>query len=439
MRRQLGAACVLVMMLAPFAAAGEFEEPAFPLVISDNKRLLEDAEGRPFLIHGDTAWSLIAELTREETLRYLSDRKKRGFNALVVSLIERKYATNAPANAYGQPPFVLPGRFSRPNDAYFDHAEWVVRQAGEMGFLVLLAPAYLGFNGGEEGWYREMEAAGTDELAAYGRYVGERFGRFKNILWLYGGDYDAADRDLVRAVVEGIASTGAKGLNTVHSAPDTITIDYWPAETWLDLDTVYTYADVHKQVLERYRRGDGKPILMLESTYEGEHGADALSMRGIAYGAMLAGAAGHIFGNNPIWHFSGPGIYPVDVTWQEALSSAGAQSMTQMRTLFEGLFWWALEPVTDRSIFQTIGAEEGVYAAANEDGSLAVAYLPDGAASLLVSGNLKRDRDAQWFDPATGTFFAATESGSESLYEPPSPRNGAGDPDWVLILRAPRE
>ena len=68
--------------------------------------------GRSWL--GNAAWSLIAQLTREEVDLYLDDRRARDFNTILVSLIEAKFATNAPANAYGEPPFLTPGTMARP-------------------------------------------------------------------------------------------------------------------------------------------------------------------------------------------------------------------------------------------------------------------------------------------------------------------------------------
>ena len=127
---------------APDAAA------VFPLSVGPGERYLVDAAGRPFLIQGDTAWSLIAQLTREDVDLYLDDRRARGFNTILVNLIESSFATNAPANAYGQPPFLKPGQYDTPNEAYFQHADWVLRRAAEQGFLVLLTPSYLGFDGG---------------------------------------------------------------------------------------------------------------------------------------------------------------------------------------------------------------------------------------------------------------------------------------------------
>lgn len=434
MMKCAGMLCAAALFVSA-ASAEEFAQAAFPLHVAAGGRHLEDAQDRPFIIHADTAWSLIAELTREETLVYLSDRKQRGFNAIVTSLIERQFASNAPANAYGERPFLRAGGFSQPNDRYLDHAEWVLRTAGEMGFLVLLAPAYLGIGGGDQGWYREMEAAGPKELSAYGRYLGERFGDLPNILWLHGGDYDPPDKDLIRAIAEGLSSTGAVGLSAFHPAPESITLDQWRGEPWLDLDTVYTYQDVHARVLERYLHGDGKPVLMLESGYEGERGTDAGDVRETAYGAMLAGAAGHVFGNNPIWHFSGPGIHSSEGAWQDALASPGGQSMTHLRRLFEALPWWTLEPVTDPSFLQAVGGEGHVFSAADPGGGVAIAYLSGVTAVSFGPWAAEADYELQWFDPATGQYREGLP-GTSLVYAPPSFQNGAGDDDWVLILKA---
>ena len=70
---------------------------AFPLGIATGNRYLEDAAGRPFLIHGDTAWSLIAQLTLEDAGRYLQDRRARGFNTILVNLLEHMFSSKAPA------------------------------------------------------------------------------------------------------------------------------------------------------------------------------------------------------------------------------------------------------------------------------------------------------------------------------------------------------
>ncbi len=100
---------------------------SFPLAVLDGTRHFTDSAGDPFLLQGEAAWALMAQLRREEVDAYLADRKAKGFNTLLVSLIEHKFADQAPANQNGDPPFVVPGDFSMPNEAYFAHADWVLR------------------------------------------------------------------------------------------------------------------------------------------------------------------------------------------------------------------------------------------------------------------------------------------------------------------------
>src|SRR5262249_11542249 len=137
---------------------GGVQAAAFPLRISQDHRYLEDASGQPFLITGDAAWSLIGDLSREDADKYLADRQSRGFNTILVSLIEHQFSRNAPRNYYKHAPFAENGNFSKPNEAYFADADWILKRARDRGFLVLLAPAYLGVNGDDQGWYKPMQA-----------------------------------------------------------------------------------------------------------------------------------------------------------------------------------------------------------------------------------------------------------------------------------------
>ena len=122
----------------------------FPLRVEPGKRYLVDAQGRPFLIQGDSPWLLITNLTREEVVRYLDDRQGKGFNTLLVELIEN-HSVNPPANIYGDFPFTAGGEFSPAAEAYFSHAEYVIAQARQRGMLVLLTPSYMGYAGRETG------------------------------------------------------------------------------------------------------------------------------------------------------------------------------------------------------------------------------------------------------------------------------------------------
>src|SRR3989442_5012376 len=124
---------------------------AYPLKISTNRRYLVDQNNKPFRIQGDSAQSLIANLTYAEADKYLSDRQKKGFNTVNINLLEAKFAIHAPANRNGDAPFTKPGDLSTPNEAYFAFADSIIDLAASKGMLVSLAAMYLGVNGGGEG------------------------------------------------------------------------------------------------------------------------------------------------------------------------------------------------------------------------------------------------------------------------------------------------
>lgn len=425
---------------------------AFPLKISANERHFVDDEGAPFLMHGDTAWSLIAALDKDETLRYLDDRQKRGFNTVLVSLIEHKFAPNPPANAYGDSPFLQPGDFTTPNERYFAHADWVLSRAAERGFLALLVPAYCGAGGGDEGWYQEMVANGADKLYEYGRYLGQRFGQHTNIMWCHGGDYDPPDKDLLRSIVKGISAYDSRALHTAHGNPEGKVADFWENEPWLDVNNVYTYRDVHDRCHEAYKRSPTRPFFLIESAYENEHDATEQRLRAQAYQALLSGAAGQLFGNNPIWHFTGPGIYAAPYDWEEALNSRGAKSMRHLADLFLSLPWWRLEPDIDNALLRegsfvdqllNVGLGEGldrVVAAREQDGEFALIYLPEASEFVVDLQRLAGPKvSIHWYDPANGHVTMDADSpfpASGSISLKSDSVNSHDFADWVLVLES---
>jgi hypothetical protein len=425
--------------------AGPVRPPVrFPLAVAPNGRHLVDAAGQPFLVQGDAAWSLIANLTREEVDRYLADRRARGFNTLLVSLIEHRFADQAPANRYGDGPFIKTGDFSTPNEAYFAYADWVLRRAREEGFLVLLTPAYLGYAGGGEGWYQEMRASNDAALRGYGRYVGRRYGTLGNIIWVEGGDFNPPDRAPTRAVADGIREADPDALHTAHAAPGSAAADTWGEEPWLGINNIYTSKNVCPDALRQYARARVQPFFLIESSYENEHNSSEASLRAQAYAALLCGAAGQVFGNSPIWHFGGKKPADVPMPWQTALGSRGSQSMAHLANLLAAIPWWKLEP--DRSRRRLVAeagtGAAGIVCAVTSDGSLAVIYMPDARALTLDLSALAGDRvEGRWFDPSNGEFEPVVPqsvpvAAGRHTFAPPRALNAHGYKDRVLVLRS---
>jgi hypothetical protein len=431
------------------AGGGGGAAAAFPLKLSTGARYLVDQNDRPFLMLGDSAWSLIAGLSTMDATVYLENRRQKGFNSVLVNLIEHKYAPSPPKNIDGAAPFTgtLVGTsypdFSTPNEAYFAHVDQVLTIALQKGILVELAPAYLGYAGGAEGWYQEMKANGVDKLMAYGTYVGNRYKSFGNIIWVEGGDTDPTvsgiDPAYTRAVATAIKAADPNHLHTVHCNVGDPPLDVWSTEPWLSIDNVYTYpAALNMRVVygaaqTEYGRSAWKPFFLIESTYEGENSSTPRLIRQQGYEALLNGGMGENFGNRPIWLF--------DPGWQSALDGQGSNDMTRLHALFSSRRWNGLVPDTTHT-FLTGGNGTGatyVSAALGGDGKLALVYAPTAAAFTVALTKMSGQATARWYDPTSGSFMPVTGSPfpntAAHTFTPPG-ANGAGDPDWVLVLEA---
>lgn len=413
-------------------------EAQFPLRVSADRRYLVDSQNQPFLLTGDTGWSLIAGLTREDADLYLTDRYCRGFNAVLVSLLEHKFVNAAPRNAYGVAPFKDETDFSLPNKPYFAQADWVIDRAEKLGMLVLLAPAYLGVTGGDEGWYRSMKMSGVEKLRRYGEYIGKFFARHKNIIWVYAGDYDPPDRRLVIAIEEGIREFDKTSLRTAHPERETSARSYWEDQPWLDINSIYSYRPIRSMASDEYAISKPMPFILIESAYENEHGATEQSLRAQAYQALLSGACGQVFGNNPIWHFDGPGLFVAPSGWQQQLASRGALSMTYIRKLFDQYRWWEFVP-NQTLISHEKEKDHHPPIALSKDHTLAFVYSTAGNELTIDLRQMSRTKiKGRWFDPSSGTVQPArlvSNNGTFADFKVPG-RNSAGYDDWILIVQS---
>ena len=222
------------------------------LQVGSSKRYLVDDSGQPVFLNGEAAWSLISGTTREQAEQYLDDRRRRGFNAIIVNLIEHKF--NGPRNRYGDDPFLSPSAFDQPNEKYFAHADWVLAQARARGFTVLLFPLYLGYIGLDEGWYDETLQAGAEKCARYGAWVRRRYAGYSNVIWVLGGDRNPEKASpMVDALARAIRAAAPKQLMAAHDGPQVSGAENYAAGGWLDINSTYTYAIVHKKLMPTSR------------------------------------------------------------------------------------------------------------------------------------------------------------------------------------------
>jgi hypothetical protein len=421
---------VFILAWSPFlsdAGRAQADELDQPLRRSANDRYLVDRNDAPFLAQGDAAWSLIANLTKEDAERYLKDRHAKGFNVILVNLVEYKFAKNAPRNVYGAAPFPDMKDWSIRNEEYFNHADWVIHKAADYGITVLLAPVYLGYPGAGEGFYEEVLANGPERMLQYGEFLGQRYKEFDNIIWVMGGDRNPGEaREDIDMVVYGIRRFDRRHLFTAHCFPEAIPSEQYPG-SWLDIASTYAYRLPHQYLIEDYNRVPTKPFFLLETSYEGEHNASAVQIRRQAYWAVLSGAFGHVFGNRPIWLF--------DAGWPEALDGQGSSDMMRWGQLFRSQRWFDLVPDQKHQVVtKGLGEFNGLdylTAARTKDGSSVIAYMPSARTITVEMTQLVGHAvHASWMNPRTGKLQSAgrfSPTGSREFVPP-------GEGDWVLIL-----
>src|SRR5262249_10881649 len=134
---------------------------------------------------------------------------------------------------------------------------------------------------------------------------------------------------------------------------------------------------------------------------------DAHQQREAAYWALLAGAAGHGYGNNNIWQFWDEQRMPAakdqsfhfaalrgTTPLRKSMDFEGAYDMGWVRKLFESRPWHRMAP--DQSVIAA-GQGEGedrIQAARAEDGSFVVAYLTFGGhiAATWISSRRRKSK-----------------------------------------------
>ncbi len=452
---------VFAMIVGLLAAAGfpANAGTAYPLKVSANNRYLTDAMGKPFLMVGDSAWSLLVNVNGPDTAYYFQTRASEGFNTVLASLVCVQY-TGGRSDASmldGTVPFTnsINGQFDLAlvNPAYFLEVSNMVQIAATNGLVMLLDPLETG------GFLNCATTNGPAKCLAYGQFVGNFFKGFTNIVWMNGNDYEVDTPDFgpydacITNVAWGIKTTAIDQLQSIEVSLSTAPADgmedasWWPIMNW---SQAYSWSPPYGYVLAVYNRTNYMPEILGEGHYENESIGWPPSYNNTEYGTplvireqvwwtMLSGGCGHLYGNHYTWTFP--------AGWQSDMATPAVSNVGYATTLLLSYPWWKLTPDTNHLLLTSgygsytmtgrCSTNDYVTAAATPDGSLMLAYLP---AENTVTVNLAQFSGgirARWFDPTAGTY--ATISGSPfanagtQVFTPPG-GNAAGDADWVLVL-----
>jgi Protein of unknown function (DUF4038)/Putative collagen-binding domain of a collagenase len=427
------------------------------LKVSPNNRYLVSQDGKPFFYLGDTAWTLFKRLKREEADEYLKNRVAKGFTviqAYVLRGLEIK-------NVYGD--LTLIDRDpTKLNEAFFKNVDYIVNKANDLGLAMGLVVTY----GEHVRQTRSNEQVfNTSNAFAFGKILGSRY-KDNCVIWLLGGDRGPEqDMEVWRAMGKGLKE-GSQGTQLVsyhgHGPRPGFagySSSFWfHSEDWLDFNMIQSGhrwgVPNYEFITHDYDLRPIKPTIDMEARYEnhpdGQNAArrmDAHQQREAAYWAMLAGAAGHGYGNNNIWQFYDEQRMPAPndqsfpfaalrgtMHWRKALDFEGAYDMGVMRKLFELRPWYRMVP--DQSVI-AMGQGEGenrIQAARAEDGSFLIAYSTFGNRIGVHMDKLSGTKiKAYWYDPREGTWTSIGQYSNTGVREFVPPSSGDHN-DWVLVL-----
>jgi hypothetical protein len=259
---------------------------------------------------------------------------------------------------------------------------------------------------------------------------------------------NASDDAVVLAVARGIRSADRAHIQTVER--DYVNSSSLDDPRWrpiIELDAAYTYFPTYAEVLKEYNQRNFLPVFMVEAGYEFEQNSTSFSpgdpdvLRRQEYWSVLSGATGQFYGNHYTWQFADG--------WQDHLDTPGSIQVGYLAKLFAGRPWFRLVPDQAHKIvtagygtFAETGNVESsdyVTTAATPDGTLAVSYLPAGGTVRVDMARFAGPVDAQWYDPAKGTYSAVSGSpfsNSKAVALASPGKNADGDADWVLVLTA---
>jgi chitodextrinase len=433
-----------IMQLAAFKPPGGAPpNDTAPLQVSANGRYLVQ-NNAPFLIAGDSPQALIVNVSEADADAFFADRQAAGFNVVWINLLCDTYTGGrADGSTYdGILPFNTAGDLSTPNESYFARVDDMLNLAARYGLTVLLDPAETG------GWLSVLSSNGVSKARDYGRYLGNRYRAFGNIVWMSGNDFQSwstpSDDAVVQAVALGIRDVDDRHIHTVElDYPVSGSLDDSSWAPIIQLNASYTYYPTYAQVLTDYNRMPVVPTFLVEANYEFEHNAADQGtpeiLRRQAYWSLLSGAAGQMYGNHYTWPFLDG--------WESQLDTPGSLDMGYVRFLFASRRWYDLVPDQAHSVvtagygtFADSGAladNDYLTAARTGDGALALAYMPTVRTVTVQMAALAMPAYASWYDPTNGTFTPIAgsplaNSGTRDFTPPGT--NSAGNGDWVLVL-----
>ncbi len=420
------------------------------LQMSPGKRNVIHANGKPFLVIGDTPWAIPFRATPEQVTLYAKDRQTKGFNtALLMSVQPDRYAEGPEARntplGFDRAFEDLPdGHLNVLKPDYFQTLDTLIAILTDHGIVPVYQPVFHGF--GWKGLTVLGPAADPAEYARYCKYLVARYGTWP-AFWLVSGDAHGLDPG-VKPGGEMIEKWDAYQQPTgIHYNPADDYLASWANgdssrcfhynrsyqdERWLDFQWAQTGHDgkhLYHKVARMYENLPVKANLNGEPTYEGMGGG----RNGLGWWQgeeawnqlMHGGTMGVVYGAATLWQWKVTPDEPgwdewtdAPMSWREAIDLEGSRYVGFVSRAFAGY------PFTDmEKRWDLTGNNMPLLAV---EGKFYISYLANGG--NIAIRNVPEGLPYQWFNPVTGEFAAGGLTGKDLKLEAP------GKQPWVLII-----
>jgi hypothetical protein len=404
-------------------------------MIGENRRFLSMDGGDPFFWLGDTAWDLLARMSREDIDYYLRIRAAQRFSVIQVAAVTTDAAGAPRANALGQPAFV-DGDRSRPSDDYFIHLDYLTGRAAAHGMHVAVLPWYSGAH------VSAGPALDPGVAQGFATWLGTRY-RNQPLMWLIPGSAYAQQGNALASAFGPALREHGGGTQLIARLPSATTPVDPVRQPWLDLELRSCGSGCAAVWRVGSQQADGMnqtPCAVAGDAQACAVGIAAAVRRG-GYSAVFAGACGFSFIDETVWSVrdgnDAASASASTASWREALFHSAAEDMQFLRQLVESRPYQCR--IADQGMIvgsnltgmERIGATRGDDGPAGQAGSYAFVYSGGGRPVTVdltrLTGTLIM---ASWFDPRTGvsTWLGQFAVRGQRAFTPPT------RDDWVLVL-----
>lgn len=446
-----------------------------------------DQFGQPRMLVGEDCWAILANGGAWNSGNYQStydtyftQRAAQGYNAVEVTWCSFPQPDSSFVVVDGgdwdsvYPFSTNMDPSTTPNETFWARRDYFLSSAAAHGFTVVMnvTTTWI-FNSFPTNPNVPQQRWTNTQWSNFGTFLGNRYKNTPNILWITGDDYFGEVDTGLGFFLTALRATGDTHLisiqlyqeGTSRQDLNTLTKDPLAFCVHAQFEWVYTY-NVSYDGIEKAQtytptgsddvQGVTPPVwgdgFYLASGVAGGQ-TDVRLERQMIWWALSSGACGFSTGDNAIWGW--PSTAAATVTSKSFYTSV----IPAIAAAFSGLTdWQKLTPDTS-SVLVTAG--RGTHATAivsggggtpytgNTDTYVTASRTPDSGSgsslAVIYSGkalNITVDQSKMvagytvtWIDPVSGATFAGTPG---STYNSTTARgnNSAGDPDWVLVLKA---